>query len=631
MSFFKKLFGGGKDAQRFRPVAKRKGEPIKVFDKYGREMFIEREDWIDSVLNENLKQAWNDPQALYNHIAMAFGDGFFEEVEDATQHLADIDTEKDRGATMLAILFLQTERPAKAERVLEEFVADHGEDGVILTNLAKAQTAQGRDEESLKTLWRALELDPNQENGLGWYEVIHRENSGHEAGLEAIRRVAAIPGSWRAQLWLARHALENQQLEVALGIYRDCLATAERLVPTDLLRLLTGDLGNNGHLTELIELGAPHFDVSIHGLEVGNNLIKSYVDTGQLDLAHHLLQQLQVQQRPDWKESLAFWETELAKARLSTQDTVTAEGLKISMLTVAGPLWLKPEHPTAEFFPAKAIDATTVAVLGCSHEPVIPVSEIVAQPSDHSGRMSRAIPMYLCERLYLKTDARSITLIPWVLNEGGGFAVSAKESSDEDLAIQARQVGGTDAALSVPDFAVNAHLVTRGENWSVQVRVIRTIDAACLGEFVYDFAENAFQKVADCLFEAVCEVLLAEADVEKVEMPTPTSLSDGELDHYLFRLEQTFAVRCSLMDNVGSTFLSNPAEIIEGLVHLGLQNPKNVPARLMLWRALDGVAESDAELVNSFREKVDGLMEEFPLEGPIQALVVHELTSVFGD
>jgi hypothetical protein len=44
---------------------------IRIFDVYGREMFITRQQWRNNVLPGNIKESWNKPDDLYNLIYSA--------------------------------------------------------------------------------------------------------------------------------------------------------------------------------------------------------------------------------------------------------------------------------------------------------------------------------------------------------------------------------------------------------------------------------------------------------------------------------------------------------------------------------------------------------------------------------
>jgi len=190
---------------------------IRVFDEFGRELFITKEQWRTSVLPGTLKSNWNSPDQLYGIIVGALKDGFFADIVDAAEHLYRIDPVPARGACMYGIALMKNNRLDEAESVLLSHVQKHGEEGYVLTNLAKVCSARNDSQKAEATLWHALEVDPNQDNGFGWYAAIYRERSGEQAGLEALSRVAALPGSWRAQLWLARAALDAHNLEKALG------------------------------------------------------------------------------------------------------------------------------------------------------------------------------------------------------------------------------------------------------------------------------------------------------------------------------------------------------------------------------------------------------------------------------
>ncbi len=631
MNLFRKIFGGGKctdpaPPNTFKPPVlpattpppASVGEPIKAFDKFGREILVPRQEWIDNVILPNLKRVWNQPDDLAGFLITALGDGFFCEVEDAAKHLHFTDPTPSRGVSLLGIVYLQTDRPAAAEQLFAEYLRKHGEDGVVLTNLAKALSALDRDEEAVDTLWRALELDPNQDNGLGWYEVIHREKGGPSASMDALKRISALPGSWRARLWLARAELEANHLDSAVSLYQDALGMAPRPVSTDLLTQMSGDLGNHGHLPELLSLTSLHFDVETHGITVGNNLIKAAIDTGQLDAARTLLRKLEACQRPDWRETLGFWEGELTKATMEAHDPVPAAKLQMTMLQVNNPLWLKPDHATAALLPPREADAPHIVFLGSSYEAARMPSEITVQQSDNPGRMSRALPLFLNETVHLHSEARTTTLIPWITNSGGGFGLFGKAPDLAEMAHHARQISGGDGARPA-DFLVGTHLFVHGENWKLQLSLVRTIDGKTLVSKSYDFPEVGFSQIAADVCEDLLAALATEADITRREPPDGTQVSNSELDHYLFRLEQALAVRCRTMDGIPSGFLTNPAEILDGMVLLCLQNPCHVPSRILLWRCLEALKSREPELVKSMAAKVKLLQSEHPLDSSCQA------------
>ncbi|HOG93462.1 MAG TPA: hypothetical protein PLE80_07815, partial [Opitutaceae bacterium] len=409
MSFLKKLFQRSLplEPEPTTPSASQSPAPtdpaqdpnmIRVFDGYGRELYITREQWRTQVLLPQLEKSREQPDTLYQTILQSLHDGFLDDIVEATEHLAQIDPIPERGATLLSIVYLKKQRLDEAERVLREFIARHGETGIILTNLAKIHAARQDDAQTHTTLWRALELDPNQDNALAWFESLEREKNSPAARLAALRRIATLPGSWRARLWLAKEALDRRQLDEALSLYRDALAMAGSPAPADLLTQMSGDLGNAAHLPELLALTEPHFRADLHGIQVGNNLLKANLDLARFETVRQLLDQLYAQKRPDWKPTLDYWESELAKARLSTVATAPDGHLEIAMLHGDGPVWLPPASPASELFPAATTDEPLrVAFLGCTGEKPMSEKTIEATFADAPGRLSRALPLFLAE------------------------------------------------------------------------------------------------------------------------------------------------------------------------------------------------------------------------------------------
>jgi tetratricopeptide (TPR) repeat protein len=574
----------------------------------------------------NIKSNWNNPEQLSGIIVDALKNGFRTEVVAAAERLYQTDPQPDRGSCVWSIVLREEGRLAEAETVLTDFMARHGENGVILTNLAKVYSSRQNVAKADDVLWRALEVDPNQENGVGWYLATHRERGGEPAYWEALRRVAALPGSWRAQLWLARQQLESNNLEQALSYYRQILATVGNPVPSDLLMQMSGDLGNSGHLPELLQLTEPGYVPQIHGLQVGNNLIKAQLDLGQVDAARKILNDLYSLKRPDWQQTLSFWDTEIARTRLTTRDVDQTRPLKMVILTGQGPVWLHPSSPATELFPAKISEGPTIGFL--SGTVVYPTNSkrVVHQLPDAAGRLSRSLPLFFAEQAHFYGDARVQTLIPWIAEEAGGFVVSGKPWSDEDAANYARQ----DQVKN--DYVVATHLNTETEPWMAELRLLRAIDGTCLGQINAAFPSNRPQVAVPQLARQLTSLLAKQAEAKLLPAaPLYEVPAEANFPYYLLRLEQLLAVRCSGINTVQASPLSGVHEIIDGNIQQCLACAKSVPARLLLTQTLTAMKKVHPEILRDFRDKLALLQKEKPLSEPAQAVVQRLLDEVLGE
>ena len=633
MSFLTKLFGKGTpppppaDAALQMPPEDPSKDPnmIRVHDAYGRELFITREQWRDSVLLGNIEKMWNKPDELYGMILSALNDGFRSDVVHAARHLYNIDPDRVRAACVWGIVLNEEGRLNEAETVFKEHIAKHGDAGVILTNLAKVYSKQGDARKAEAMLWHALELDPNQDNGMGWYEAIHRERGGDEASVAALRRVAEIPGSWRAQLWLGRAALQRRDLSGALAFYRQALSRVNP-VPADALMQISGDLGNAGHLIEIVEIIGPRFDATFHGLHVGNNLIKAHLDLGQLDAARGILDQLYALPRPDWKQTLAFWDTEIAKACVATTPTVNQDKLQVAMLAIDGPVWLKPGSPAAELFPTKDAGTVRLACLGGSAEVPTNSRRAKHQLADTPGRLSRAIPLFLAEQIEFGTDAQVQTLVPWIADGSGAFVLAGAPWSDEQAAASGRE------GETKNDYVVYTHLRAESEPWIAQVRLIRTIDGACLETADTRLSAEQPNEGVQKLVGAVFDLLARKADLGSRLVPHTYAIPGGNaFPYYLLRLEQLLAIRCAAM-SVGQgrqSFLNGERDILDGNLQQCLAYPQSVSVRVLMAQTFWTLKLVRPDIVAEFKERVEMLRREHPLDEPAQSVVGRILNEAF--
>jgi tetratricopeptide (TPR) repeat protein len=595
-------------------------EMIKVFDAYGREHQFTREDWRIKVLPEQFKQHWNDPEQLGAVIEQALRDGFFDESLEPAKQLQRIDPNNSRGAIYQGVALLQLKRSQDAEDVLNAGLRKHGEDGVLLTNLAKAQSGLGRSDQAEATLWKALQLDPNMENAVLWYAVREKERGGESGEREALLRLAALPGSWRALLWLAQAELQKENnLPKAMHHYAETLHRME-IISADVLMQISGDLGKSGHIIELIELCAPRFDPKTHGLPVGNNLLKAYVDTGQAELARRTLQQLYSQQRPDWKQTLLYWDGEIDKLDKGYGAIEGSEKPEWHLLMLEGPIWARDGTPFSEMLPAKNTASVKVAFLCGSAE--LPAEKktdnVTSQPTNSEGRFTRGLPMYLAEQLHLHTDATGMVFTPWM--KQGGFVLS-----------------GVPWGLTEPFWAINGvqflvsfHLVASQNPWLVRFTLTRQIDNASVASWEEEIDLQDSAKGIHRILTATIKQLQSETAVgilPETEWFFPPT--DKWLPTYVVALEQALAVSCATLVEAGRPFLSSERSIIDNHLNLSLEEPNNIACRFLLLSSLETEKAREPSIAGEFKERIERLQREKPLVNPAQSLADAAVTRIF--
>lgn len=588
-------------------------DQIRVFDKFGREFFITKERWCVEVLPGVLKANWDNPEQLSGIIVGALTDGFFPDILDATEHLHRIDPVFSRGTCVYAIALLKNHQLDAAEHVLRAHLERHGEDGSVLTNLAKVYAERRETAKAEATLWHALEVDPNQENGLAWYVSIVNERQGKEAAVEAWRRVASIPGSWRAHLWLARTALESHDPERALALYRESLSHLGQNIPSDVLMQISGDLGNHGLLAELLELCKTLFVPEIHGVQVGNNLIKANLDLGRVDDASRILNQLFALKRPDWKEHLSYWDTEIAKARIPKPPLPSEVPLEATVFVFQGPVWLSPGPPLNRLFPANSTDGPVVCLLGSTAEIAGDGDDIRCQLPDAPGRMSRALPLFLAEQIELMTSASTRTLVPLVEKGTGGFVLGGAAWSDVDAVDYAKR--------SQPEceYVITVHLITRADPWEARLQLISVTDSRPIGDFIISFLSSRPEEGVPEISRRLMS-LLKQMGVNDKSRPESYAVPEGSnLSDYLLRLEQLLAVRCADREGAQTGFLSGEREILSGNLNLCLACPGNITTRVLLIQTALAMKKVRPDVFSEFGDQMTTLQVEHPLSEPAQS------------
>jgi tetratricopeptide (TPR) repeat protein len=574
---------------------------IRVYDQFGRTVEVGRESWRKDVLLPNLLASRDQPDALADLIVGALNDDFAADALEAARHLAATDPQPARGATLLGAVLLQLKDFAGARDVLEQALARQGDNAYLLANLARAYAALGDEERAQKLIWLALSLEPNEESSLNWLITLANAKGGQQAMLDAYTRAASLPGSWRAQLWLARYALERGDLAAATQLYEEALGRASP-VPPDLLMQMSGDLGNRGQTQLLVQLTQPRFDLQAHGLMVGNNLLRAYIELGMLAEARKLLEQLYAQQRPDWREHLMHWEQKLDEAQ-KRYGEVTAP-LEVVVMKLDQPIWTRGTLGFEAVLPVKAASAPRVHfVCGSGEAGEEQGGKVVSQPTNELGRLSRALPMFLAEEVYLRSNARTAFLLPWM--KQGGFILSARPWTQDFLPPD----------HTPPDLIVFLHVDARVTPWLLHVRIenMQRNASAVVFERAFGLAtagEDVLGLLDDLLTRLTILLALKRETHEQLVTP-PRELLPG----YLAGIEQALAVGLAARQPAGESFLYQERSIFDHLFDVSLHGPQLLRPRMLLVNALENQSRRRKDIVVEYLDKLALLQDKHALPG----------------
>ena len=573
---------------------------IRVYDQFGRKVEIGREAWRKDVLLPNLSANRHKPDALYDLIVSALNDDFGVDVLESARFLAENDPQPQRGATVLGVVLLNLEDFAGARDVFERAIARHGENAYLLANLARAYAASGDDERAQALIWRALQLEPNEEGSLNWMISTANGKGGQEAMMAAYLRAASLPGSWRAQLWLARYALDRGDLAEATRWYEESLARANP-VPADLLMQLSGDLGMRGHTELLLRLTQPRFDLAAHGLTVGNNLLRGYVELGMFAEARKLLEQLYSQQRPDWRDHLINWEQKLDDAQ-QRYGEVTAP-LEVVVMKLEQPVWARGVLGFDTVLPAKTKASPRIHfVCGSGEAGGDNGGKVVSQPTNDLGRIARALPMFLAEEIYLRTNARTAFLLPWM--KQGGFILSAKPWTRAFLPPD----------LTPPDLIVYLHVDARASPWRLLVSIENELRNTTAVVFEQSFTlQTAGQDALTLLYDLIprlTSLLALRREESNAALGTPpVDLLPG----YLAAIEQALAIGLAARQTGGESFLHQERSIFDHLFDVALQGDQQLRPRMLLVNALENQTRRRPDIAREYLEKLALLQERHAL------------------
>lgn len=215
------------------------------------------------------------------------------------------------------------------------------------------------------------------------------------------------PNAVLPQLFAARDRLEQKDLPAALALYEEALLLAGDRA--DVLVTISGDLGVNGYVREIIELVAPRYDAERHGPATGLNVLQAYLAVRNAEAAQHVLDILFALRRPELEDRLYGFSNAIAD--LIQQDlppleagaggTASAEVDKVNLVSLSKPIWFYGfESLVDQILPTKANKIRRVAFTQLALPGATNIVELARQPENELSRLTRAIPLWLAETFY---------------------------------------------------------------------------------------------------------------------------------------------------------------------------------------------------------------------------------------
>ena len=584
---------------------------VPVFDKYGRELLVPKEEWRKNVLPGQLNDATDDPGALYQAIVMALNDEFGNEVLNASDRLLQIDPDKERSHVVRAIVLLKTGDLDGSERVLSDYVTGFGATGTVLTNLAKVHAERGDEERAAKTLWDGLKIDPNQENGLMWWASIHQERDGKAGFHKSMKKAASIPGSWRPQLWLARSCLEQNDLGKAKEYYVEILQVAAD--QGDVLMQISGDLGNNGYIDEILAMLLPVYDAEKHGVLPGFNLLEAYLQKKEYVEGEQFLQRLYALNRPDIRERLHHYATEFEKLQ-DTAEPLTerpSEPVGFDAIRIEKPIWAYGLNDPQWLFESVKGRIGTVMLVSLANTTPTTATKPFQQKEDEVGRLSRSIPLYLGEAVYFWTNIRPIVVIPVAKNRGP--VVYGAPWPLEQIEQLADGVADTVIYGSLEQrdelLTVSLNIWEQGSTTTRQL-VLETARRDQIGQTVLDFEQKVLSRVA-----SPSAVLTAPTESFYVR-PGPKLV-----DPYLICLGQSLMMTLVQNGYVREDQLWGERNMLDYSLQLAVDSNEWQVAKLVFLSSLAKSSAYESSVLNEYKDKALALLEdETDMDSPFYRL-----------
>ena len=591
---------------------KENAKMMNIIDQNGRRIQITMDEWREKVLPIALKNHWDNANLLYNDILKAIQNNFISDVEEAAIHLKEIDTIKERGYNTLAILYLKNKEFNKANELLLEYLANNPKTGTILTNLAKSYYGKDEKEKAMEILWEGLTINPNQNNGLPWYASICKDRDGIDGYIDALRRASEIKGSWLPQFLLARHKLNEKNIESAKELLK--IALSEGHVTQEALLVISGELGAKGYSKELIELVEPVYDFNKNDIRVGLNLLQAYLQNKEIEKGENLLNKLMMLERPDLKNALLKISNKFDKLKIEEKASTPKKDVQINMMVLDNPVWGHGLKTSKWFINNKEVKGN-IAVLPYADETIREKEIKGYQKDNETSMLSRGIPLYVSEMINYYTDYNNKVVMPFVRDFGP--VITNKQYNE--------------AALEDIGNKINADIVITGSVMNAEIGYL-------IKNTIYNMNDKSSKKIEMFIqkenfgnrFNEMIKELRSELGGHDQSNNKFYKLAeDKEVLHYLASLGHSLTQTLIQGKFVDKDLLLGERNILNWYLNMVMAYPENEAIKMMLVSGIEKSKEYGSKVYLEFKKQTLTVMMKSKNE-EIKKRLIPEIYKIYG-
>ena len=591
---------------------KENAKMMNIIDQNGRRIQITMDEWREKVLPIALKNHWDNANLLYNDILKAIQNNFISDVEEAAIHLKEIDTIKERGYNTLAILYLKNKEFNKANELLLEYLANNPKTGTILTNLAKSYYGKDEKEKAMEILWEGLTINPNQNNGLPWYASICKDRDGIDGYIDALRRASEIKGSWLPQFLLARHELNEKNIESAKEFLK--IALSQGHVTQEALLVISGELGAKGYSKELIELVEPVYDFNKNDIRVGLNLLQAYLQNKEIEKGENLLNKLMMLERPDLKNALLKISNNFDKLKIEEKASTPKKDVQINMMVLDNPVWGHGLKTSKWFINNKEVKGN-IAVLPYADETIREKEIKGYQKDNETSMLSRGIPLYVSEMINYYTDYNNKVVMPFVRDFGP--VITNKQYNE--------------AALEDIGNKINADIVITGSVMNAEIGYL-------IKNTIYNMNDKSSKKIEMFIqkenfgnrFNEMIKELRSElGGYDQSNNKFYKLAEDKEVLHYLASLGHSLTQTLIQGKFVDKDLLLGERNILNWYLNMVMAYPENEAIKMMLVSGIEKSKEYGSKVYLEFKKQTLTVMMKSKNE-EIKKRLIPEIYKIYG-